>query len=360
MNPSTLTPVLTRFLNGRATGYGIACVLLSSLALTACSGGDGDESGSDAAEDALLPEADGDTTYPLTYDTPYGETTIPERPERVAVLGGLGELEVVLGLGVSPVAAPWESADWPWWAEHADQLADAEVVDPWADALPIESLAATEPDIIVALSYAGLEDDWDALTTIAPVLAPEDEGDLPWQETTEIIGDALDLRAEADQLIVDAEAAVTEAASEHPEYEGQTLGLVMNRGEEAGLEFLNTAGSSTEELLTRLGFAPHPNAEELAAADGEFSLENLQMIEADRLLIARHGGSGTVEDAVHWLEDSEIYGSLDVVQRDAVGFIDPDESGALPIAWALSYPNVLTLPWTVDQLTEAMASIDAQ
>ncbi|WP_287220865.1 hypothetical protein [Rhodococcus sp. (in: high G+C Gram-positive bacteria)] len=63
------------------------------VAVTGCSSSQ-DTASDDAAtaSDTFLPEAEGTTTYPLTLHTPYGETVLEERPERIAIVGGLGEL----------------------------------------------------------------------------------------------------------------------------------------------------------------------------------------------------------------------------------------------------------------------------
>ncbi|MFT4030730.1 MAG: ABC transporter substrate-binding protein, partial [Protaetiibacter sp.] len=135
--------------------------------------------------------------------------------------------------------------------------------------------------------------------------------------------------------------------------------IIINRGQESGIEFVNVAGSSAEELLTELGFAEHPNVAELSSFEwGEVSLENIGLVDADALLVARHGGDGTIEEATAWLEGSALYQKLSAVQQGKVAYLDPsEETGVLDLAWAFSYPNVLSNRWTVTELTTAFEGL---
>lgn len=331
-----------------------------SLVLAACSSSaDTDpDSGDDtagsraAAGDSLLPPPEGTTEYPLTLTTPYGESVLQERPERVAVIGGLGDFEATVELGVTPVLAPYDPADaWAW------EPQDLELINfnPWnEDGLQRELLLEADPDVIIAVTYDQLADDYDTLTSIAPVVALEEETDQPWawRGLTTTVGEALDLGAAAQESIATTEAYVAEHAQ--PQFEGSTIGFVINYGQTIGLSFRNTAGSPSEELLTELGFATHPNAEVLAETQGDLALEQVELIDADYLIVARHGGDGSVDEAADWLETNSLYKSLTAVQDEQVAYIDPNELERLDIAWALSYPSSLSIRWTVDELTTAL------
>lgn len=335
-----------------------AAAVAALIALTGCSGGtssngaDGDASSTGAA---LLPAAEGSTDYPLTLETAYGETVLEERPERIAVIGGLGDQESVLSLDIAPVVGSDEGAYL--WNEGTRFDEIDEFIDPWADSLAFEALLAAEPDLIVASTYGRLEDDFERLSTIAPVLAAEPVGDFAWdwRELVLSVGEATDLPSLAEQQVEETERIVEASAAEHPEFEGRTVGIVINRGQEAGIQFVNTAGSPAEQLLDQLGFAAHPKVAELSAFEwGEISIENIGLVDADALVVARHGGDGTVEEATAWLEGNGLYQQLGSVQRGKVAYIDPNpETGGLDLAWAFAYPNVLANRWAVGELTTA-------
>ncbi|MFT4229035.1 MAG: ABC transporter substrate-binding protein [Microbacterium sp.] len=336
----------------------LAAVLAAGLALAACSTGTTPTPTGTVAE-SLLPPAEGATTYPLTLETSYGQTVLDERPERIAVIGGLGDQESVLALGITPVVGSDETA-YPWVDDTA--LAGIETfVNPWADTFDFEALAAAEPDLIVASTYGNLESDFDKLAEIAPVLAADPIGDYSWdwRDLVSAVGDATDLAGLAADEIAETEQATSDAAAAHPEYAGHTVSIIINRGQEAGIEFVNVAGSPAEELLGELGFAEHPNVAELSAFEwGEVSLENIGLVDADALLVARHGGDGTIEEATAWLEGNALYQKLTAVQNGTVAYLDPSEqTGMLDLAWAFSYPNVLSNRWTVAELTGAFEGL---
>lgn len=147
----------------------LVAALAALLLLTAgCAGG------ADTASDPAVP-SDGaqDAAFPVTLTHVFGETTIPERPQRVVALG-VTDSDPVLALGTVPVAVmPFsfyaETGVGPW---AQDLLAgqDVTVLDPTSD-VDVEQVAALEPDLVVAVS-AGIDQAvYDRLSAFAPVLA---------------------------------------------------------------------------------------------------------------------------------------------------------------------------------------------
>lgn len=340
----------------RRGALAVSAALAALIALSGCTAptADGSKTG-DSSGSALLPAAEGATEYPLTLETPYGASVLEERPERIAVIGGLGDQESVLSLDIAPVVGSDEGIYL--WNEGTRIDEIGEFVDPWADSLAFEALLAAEPDLIVASTYGKLEDDFERLSSIAPVLAVAPTGDYSWdwRELVLSVGEATDLASLAEAEVAETEQLVARAAEAHPEYDGRTVGIIINRGHEAGIQFVNTAGSPAEQLLDRLGFGTHPKLDELSAFEwGDVSIENIALVDADALVVARHGGNGTVEEATAWLEGNGLYQQLGAVERGKVSYIDPNpETGGLDLAWAFAYPNVLANRWAVEELTGA-------
>ncbi|MGP9612110.1 ABC transporter substrate-binding protein [Brachybacterium sp. AOP42-B2-9] len=336
---------------------------LGGLAAACGTGADGDAA---AAEDAAAPDAsrvpagEGATTYPLELVSPFGNTTLEERPSRIAVVSGIQDLEAVLALGAFPVIT---DEIWTPWQREAMEGHEVEEYDIWADAgLPLEQLLAAAPDLIVATTYGSLDQDFERLAQIAPVLTMESYEDqesweCDWRDVIRRVGLALDLAQTAERVVEETEQLAVDTAAAHPEWQGTTLSFVLNRGEQGGISVSNYTGSVVEEVATSWGFAPQPQADALAAAQGDVSLENLDMIEADLVVIAQHGGHGTPEEAQAWLEANQLYQSLPAVQEGRVAIIEPDEDGTLPIAWGFDYPNALSTPWTVAKFSEAVAPV---
>ena len=96
-----------------------------------------------------------DDAFPVTVEHVYGETTITEKPERVATVAWANH-EVPLALGIVPVGmskAAWGDDDdngvLPWVEEKLDELgAETPVLFDETDGIDYEAVADTEPDVI--------------------------------------------------------------------------------------------------------------------------------------------------------------------------------------------------------------------
>ncbi|MEN0024259.1 MAG: iron-siderophore ABC transporter substrate-binding protein, partial [Microbacterium sp.] len=133
----------------RLLAAGVAAAL--AVGLTACStpsGGDSDSAGSNPADDSA---------FPVTIEHVYGETTITEKPERVATVAWANH-EVPLALGIVPVGfskASWGDDDdngiLPWVEEKLDELGgETPVLFDESDGIDFEAVADTQPDVILA------------------------------------------------------------------------------------------------------------------------------------------------------------------------------------------------------------------
>lgn len=133
--------------------------------------------------------------------------------------------------------------------------------------------ATSGTPVIVALTYSGIRYDCDRLSDIAPMLAPADPDAVDSapdrRALTKAVGQAAGQAAEARQTVEETETHVDDVAARNPEFDGHTLGVLVNRGQEYGIELVNLASSPSEGLLTDLGFDPHPNA---ASADDVLSV----------------------------------------------------------------------------------------
>lgn len=338
---------------GLTAAHGLTAIIGASTAALLVAGCAGVDVSADAPADELLPTAEGITSYPLTLESPFGESVLEERPERIAVIGGGGELASALAIGIEPVIAG--NAELAWLEPYAAELEGAETIEPWADSFAYETVLAAQPDLIVALTYSGIQDDYDRLSDIAPVLAPSDADSITraadWQAMTEAIGEAVDLLSDAQQVVADTDAHVEAVAARNTEFAGHSLGVLVNRGQEYGIELVNTAGSPAEELLTGLGFEPHPHASDVHDV---LSLENLSLAEADALLVHLHGGTGPADEAAAWLEGSAVYQRLGAVESDQVVSTNADAEGGPDLPWALSWPDALSIRWTADSLETAL------
>nr|WP_201468564.1 iron-siderophore ABC transporter substrate-binding protein [Microbacterium hydrocarbonoxydans] len=192
---------------------GTAAALALSLAACATPAADStsDSAGSNPADDSA---------FPVTIEHVFGETTIDEKPERVATIAWANH-EVPLALGIVPVGmskASWGDDDdngiLPWVEDKLDELGGEEpVLFDESDGIDYEAVADTQPDVILA-AYSGLtQEEYDQLSKIAPVVAyPEVAWGTPVDDMIELNSKALGLEEEGDALIeelhADAEAAL--------------------------------------------------------------------------------------------------------------------------------------------------------
>ncbi|MDO5076660.1 iron-siderophore ABC transporter substrate-binding protein [Corynebacterium sp.] len=198
------------------------------LALPACS----TEQPTTASQSSgAASSADSNAQFPITIKHALGETTIKQKPERVATVGWSNH-EVPLAFGVVPVGiskVTWgdDNGDGilPWDEERIKELGgETPVLFDETDAIPFEQIADTKPDVILA-AYSGLsQEDYDQLSKIAPVVAYPNK---PWTTTTsELISlnaTGLGMQDKAEEFQQEVDAAVTAAFEKHPNLKGKKV-----------------------------------------------------------------------------------------------------------------------------------------
>lgn len=237
---------------------------------------------------------DGETR---TVTDHYGTVEVPLDPQRVVALGWQ-ETDTALALGVQPIgtAAFPLSPDGqvPWQAGLIDgdparfdtTRAGFNTVD-----LDLESIAAMNPDLILATSFADLDTYRDRLSEIAPVVGPEDAAylTLPWQDQARQVGRALGLEDDAETLIDDVEGRIDEAVARNPELDGvtYTLGIATPVGYKA----VNSPDDFSSVILGEFGMTLTDTIRALPdTGDGSGSAtiapENVRQLDADILLLS--------------------------------------------------------------------------
>ncbi|WP_053352387.1 ABC transporter substrate-binding protein [Leucobacter musarum] len=350
--PGTASPVAPRTARRRRGFAGLAAVAAATLLLVGCAGAassdTGAGSGSGAPDAPLLPAAEGTTEYPLTLDTPFGETVLEQRPERIAIVtASTIDTDALIALGGTPVFAPStvERNAWisPETIEGIETLWDSEA----GAEVSAEQVAASDPDLIVALYATDAVDRtrFKQLSAIAPVLYAESDS-LSWQQTTAELGAALDLSQAATDAVDAAEDAVTSARAEHPEFAGKTATHVIVYEEEYGVAYASAPGTDTAALFEQLGFAlPEPAAR--FVDNDVVSGELISLIDAGFLLVSTFD-AGTET----YVTESPLFTAVPAVAEGRAVFdaADPD-TGTNAFAWGLNVQSALSVPWLIDRLT---------
>lgn len=294
-------------------------------------------------------------TFPVTIEHKFGSTTITEAPKRVVSLG-FSEQDPLLALGVIPVAVRY------WYGDEAD------AIFPWADdaagdaqpvvlnmefgALNYEAILELEPDLISAIDAGITQEEYNALSQIAPTIAQSadyiDFGS-PWQVTTRTIGAAVGKSAEAEALITEVEALFTAVREQNPQFAGKTVAPSYYASS------ANTYGYYTDQdsrgrFFVQLGFIV---PEELIEAAGEnfyayISNERLDLLDQDLLVFL---GLKFTEGGRERIESDPLINQLQVVQNGQVVYI--------PEAYddALQFSTVLSLPYALEGIVPELQAV---
>ena len=272
---------------------------------------------------------------------------------RVASLG-LGDVDTLLALGITPVAiAPW----------GAQGDGDPSGVGPWAkemlgDARPttiyntasgftadvLEQVAATDPTQIIAVNQAVDVQAQDSLENIAPTtLKPSgyEDWQIPWDKQVETIAAAVDKAPEGEKLIEDTKKAFSDFKADHPELEGKRAAIVMPYEGKIGLY---TAGDGRGQFIESLGFTIPAHLQ----GDGsnffvDYAPENYAALnDVDYLFVLDYNG------AVDALKNTPAFANLDVVRDGRVRYLETDAGNAM------SMPNPVTIPWAIEKFAEQL------
>lgn len=282
----------------------------------------------------------------------YGSTEVSGAARRVVTVGYTDQ-DPVLAFGATPVGVrDWfgdrPNATWRW---ARDELGDAEPEVLPAGELNFEQIAALSPDLIVGVSSGMTGDVYGTLSEIAPTVAqPKGYVDfgVPWQEQTKIVGRALGEEERSGELVSGVEAQFAGVRREHPEFDGATAAVALT-GED-GSYYPYGPQDARGRFLTSLGFELPAGISRLAGDDffATISREQLSLVDADVLVWIVN--SPAEREA---LEGDPLYRRLGVAKEGRDLFLETSD----PLAGALSFSTVLSLPFLLDRLVPRLAAL---
>lgn len=306
-------------------------MLLSSsvlLLLLAACGGDG---GSDTAADAPATDAE-----PVVVDHEYGTTEVAGVPERIVTID-LQWTDTMLALGVEPVGytvdtyMPDETVPWQ------EMPAGAEALDV-TDGVPVEQIAALDPDLIVGSWSIADKRTYELLSGIAPTIATLDGAQVtPWQDLVALAGDLLDRPDDADALVAEVDGAVEQTAADLPGLAGQSFELAQYIvGDSMYIVADEADGSSV--FFQQLGmemFGPvREEGEKTGDARINASTERADLLRADLVAFLVNGGDeGDLADIPGF---DRLPGTVAVLDY--------------PTIVGLNTPTPLSVPYSLEQL----------
>ncbi|MGQ0618125.1 MAG: iron-siderophore ABC transporter substrate-binding protein [Acidimicrobiia bacterium] len=285
----------------------------------------------------------------MTIEHRFGTTEVRALPERVVSLG-YSDQDPVLALGTVPVLVrEWfgnqPSATYPW---AADRLGGAEpgVID---GEINLEQIAGARPDLIVA-TYGFIDDNqYRALSAIAPTLAQSGDyvdGGMPWQEVQRVIGLALGRADEADALVERTEVLIADARRQHPVFNGAT-GLVAYDFGPGQLGFYGPEDQRAR-LLASLGFELPPSIAGLVNDEffGTVSDEQIGLLDADVLVWVEFRPDGAAS-----VKENPVYQGQRVPREGRDVFLGDTIAGA-----AVSFATALSIPLALESLVPRLAA----
>lgn len=329
-----------------------SAVSSSGAASSAASPNSGSASGSGSASQS---PAD---SFPVTIKSALGDAVIKTKPVRVATWGWSSQ-DAVLAMGIVPVAMPaypYGGVDGvlPWDTDAIKALGGtaptllkgSESGDPL-----VEEFVAAKPDVILA-PYSGLtQEQFDALSKVAPVVAyPDQRWSTSWQDQALIIGKALGQQAQAEKLIQQTNTKVADLAAKYPELKDKTFVYGANNEPEVFNIYRQT--DPRVQLLVQLGMkvAPSVDANDPKPQDSSYfyglSFEKLPKVESD-VLVAYFGKQ---EEVDAFLADPLVAAMPQVKQKRFAPIVGES------FVMASSAPTVLSIPWMLDQYVPKLAA----
>ena len=340
----------------RRAGSALVAGILGSGFLAGCS--TGPTEASDTTQQETTTQVDAHA-FPVTIEHAFGETTIEEEPTRVATLGWTDQ-DVALALGVPPVGATaitWggnKAGSTEWYDDKLEELG-AEQATRYSDAdgAPVDEIAKLAPDLILATNSGLTAGEYKKLSRIAPVVAyPEAPWVTSWQDSLDMVGEALGRSELADEIEGETQASIDAAAEEHPEIQGKTfIYAALSTTDTSKVDYY-TPEDLRPQLLTEIGMKNAPVIEKLSEK-GEFygtvSAERAGELESDVFITYAEKKS----DLEAYTEDP-LLGQIPAIESGHV-LASTNKTDGL----GFSSPSPLSIPWAMDnfvpQIAEAVA-----
>lgn len=273
-----------------------------------------------------------------------GDGDASTEPTRIASIG-LGDVDTLLALGITPVAvAPWSPDSVGAVGEWAQPLLGAAtptlIRDTGTDlsGAAIEAIAATRPDLIMAVNSGYDDGVYDKLEEIAPVVrrpAGFKPWTVPWQDQVTAIAAGVDRPADGAKLISETLAEIEATRAKYPQFAGRSAAVVLPKSD--GSLYAYTADDGRGQVLDMLGFEIPPKVAELAGTNfyALIPSENLQVLDVNTMVYLDYGVQ---------VGESAAFDALPAVRENRLVKVNRS------LGNAMSMPNPLTLRWVMQVL----------
>lgn len=242
--------------------------------------------------------------------------TVPATPERVVTLSEI-DLDTALTLGVTPVgtvngrgqAAP------PRYLEGKLPTGIKVVGD--LDNPNLETLLELQPDVI--LTGPAKPEQLAILNEIAPTVVTFNWGQ-PWQQSMQRIAHVLNKDAEAQAVLQRYEARTAEARERLSDHQGETFSIVRWNPKGPSYMFKDSFASTVASDVGLVRPAHQQDAGHTHSM--ALSLESLELLDADWLVIGTLATNGEAVDAMRQAEETAAFRQLSSIQSKRFGTVD--------------------------------------
>lgn len=259
---------------------------------------------------------------------------------------GLGDVDTLLALGITPkLVLPWgdDSKEAVGeWAKPLVRGAAPKVLTSTGSKLDdksIETIAASKPELIVAVNSNIDDETYKRLETIAPVVrrpAQYAAWSVPWQAQVRAIAAGVKKVQQGEDLINETDAAIAQAKKDNPGFQGKSAATLLPKSD--GGFYAYSTDDGRGQILAMLGFVLPESIKSLIAQGSfyaEIPAENVSVLNLDALVYLDYGIKQSQDTA---------FRALPVVREGRMASIDKN------LGSAMSMPNPVTIKWVLQQL----------
>ena len=242
--------------------------------------------------------------------------TVPAQPKRIVVLSEL-DLDTALTLGVQPVGTVNGRGQATLPRYLLDKAGPDIAVVGDLDNPNLERLIDLEPDLI--LTNQTKPELLSLLQEIAPTVVTGNWGQ-PWKEVFSRSAQVMNKEAEGKAFLAQYDARLQQARTQLAAHQGERLSIV--RWNPKGPSYMH-GGTFASSVVMEMGLArpPHQMGDKSPHSPA-LSLESLNLLDADWLVIGTLSASGDAVDAMQQAEQTPAFQQLGAIKARRFGAVD--------------------------------------
>lgn len=242
--------------------------------------------------------------------------TVPDDPQRVVVLSEL-DLDSALTLGVQPVGTVNGRGQGTLPRYLLDKAGKAIQVVGDLDNPNLEKLIDLEPDLI--LTGQTKPELLALLQEIAPTVVTGNWGE-PWKTVFNRSANVMNKEAEAKAFLARYDARLAQARSKLAKHQGEQVSIV--RWNPKGPSYMH-GGTFASSVVTEMGLArPVHQIGDKSPHSPALSLESLNLLDGDWLVVGTLSASGDAVDAMKQAEQTPAFQQLGAIKGKRFGAVD--------------------------------------